>query len=414
MVWWKMVCDKVVCERWCVTKWCERWCVTKMVWWAGRTGAGGRERDTESKTRTLHKDVGKELTDKVVWKSCVTNVAVRWCGERWWVTKWCVKGVRKMVCNVWWKMVCERGSVTVSCEWDGVRRIVCDKVVCEKDGVWQSCVSEMACERWCCEKDGRKMVCDKVVWVRWCVKDGVWQSCVSELVWERWYMTKLPRLPRQTQVNVFNCHACHAIRRWVSPSTTPAPQSGGAPRATNGDQACHQAQQVPRLPRQTQVDVSKCPGDSEACDTMAGKGRRRDCLARSEIASQEAPLYRSCWQPGVGWFWPRCGWHGRCAPMPLEPPTESTLPRHHDQPCCGWPMQLRKLWCRELDTMGRPAGWSHHTHAPTQRHQRHQMLRWNLTRSTRQSSRTPNFAFQDFAMVNPWRTSRDGPATSER
>ena len=22
-----MACDKVVCERWCVTKWCERWCV---------------------------------------------------------------------------------------------------------------------------------------------------------------------------------------------------------------------------------------------------------------------------------------------------------------------------------------------------------------------------------------------------
>ena len=26
---------------------------------SGRTGAGGRERDTESKTRTPHKDVGK-------------------------------------------------------------------------------------------------------------------------------------------------------------------------------------------------------------------------------------------------------------------------------------------------------------------------------------------------------------------
>ena len=31
-----MVCDKVVCERWCVTKWvcdkvvCERWFVTKL------------------------------------------------------------------------------------------------------------------------------------------------------------------------------------------------------------------------------------------------------------------------------------------------------------------------------------------------------------------------------------------------
>ena len=29
----KMVCkdcvSKMVCQRWCVTKWCERWCVTK-------------------------------------------------------------------------------------------------------------------------------------------------------------------------------------------------------------------------------------------------------------------------------------------------------------------------------------------------------------------------------------------------
>ena len=22
-----MVCDKVMWEKWCVTKWCERWCV---------------------------------------------------------------------------------------------------------------------------------------------------------------------------------------------------------------------------------------------------------------------------------------------------------------------------------------------------------------------------------------------------
>ena len=50
----KMVCDKVVCERWCVKKWCERWCVTK------------------------------------------------WC------ERWCVKdGVSKMMCD---KVVCERSS----------------------------------------------------------------------------------------------------------------------------------------------------------------------------------------------------------------------------------------------------------------------------------------------------------------
>ena len=36
----KMVCDKVVCQRWCVTKWCdkvvcERWCVAK---WCVKVG----------------------------------------------------------------------------------------------------------------------------------------------------------------------------------------------------------------------------------------------------------------------------------------------------------------------------------------------------------------------------------------
>ena len=68
----------------------------------------------------------------------------------------------------------------------------------------------------------------------------------------------LPHLPRQTQVDVAKCHACHVKRRWMSPSATPATQSAAAPRATNGDQARHQVQLLPRLPRQTQVDVAKC------------------------------------------------------------------------------------------------------------------------------------------------------------
>ena len=97
----------------------------------------------------------------------------------------------------------------------------------------------------------------------------------------------VPRLPRQTQVDVSKCHPCHA--KWRSPRATNGDQrrpsapphaidvtlchachakSGAAPRATNGDQrrstaihgdqARHQVQQVPRLPRQMQVDVSKC------------------------------------------------------------------------------------------------------------------------------------------------------------
>ena len=72
MVGVKAVCErwcvtKMVCERWCVTKMvCERWCVTKMVYerwwmtWTRRRRRRTRRRDTESKTRTPHKDVGKK------------------------------------------------------------------------------------------------------------------------------------------------------------------------------------------------------------------------------------------------------------------------------------------------------------------------------------------------------------------
>ena len=40
----------------------------------------------------------------------------------------------------------------------------------------------------------------------------------------------------------FTCHACHAKRRWMSPSATPATQSGPAPRATQRAQVRHQSQ----------------------------------------------------------------------------------------------------------------------------------------------------------------------------
>ena len=110
-----------------------------------------------------------------------------------------------------------------------------------------------------------KVACDKVVFER----DGL--TC---------------------SVDVTKCHACHAKRRSMSPSATPATQSGGgcrqvpatqsavASRATNGAQARHQSQsqpsatsathatqneggcrQVPHLPRKKKVHVSK----SHAC-----------------------------------------------------------------------------------------------------------------------------------------------------
>ena len=111
---WKMVCDKVVCERW------------------------------------------------RVWKMAC---------QRWWVTKWCVK-------NGVWKMVCERWCVTKLCVKDGVWQRWCVKNGvwqrwCVKDDVWKmvcdKVVWKMLCERWCVTK-----WCDKVVCERWCVNDGGW------------------------------------------------------------------------------------------------------------------------------------------------------------------------------------------------------------------------------------------------
>ena len=83
---------------------------------------------------------------------------------------------------------------------------------------------------------------------------------------------EVPRLPRKTTVDVSLCHACHVKGTWMSPSATPATQSGEAPRAsqapnpgprappstisatpaTQNDGRC---EFVPRLPRETKVDV---------------------------------------------------------------------------------------------------------------------------------------------------------------
>ena len=82
----------------------------------------------------------------------------------------------------------------------------------------------------------------------------------------------MPRLPRKTTVDVSLCHACHVKRRWMSGCATPATQSAAAsqapnpgPRAppstisvtpaTQNDGGC---EFVPRLPRETKVDVRLC------------------------------------------------------------------------------------------------------------------------------------------------------------
>ena len=131
--------------------------------------------------------------------------------------------------------------------------------------VWKSCgvcvtklcVREM-CEKVVCER----VVCDKVVRDKMDVRERCERLCGAKLcvwqsrIWERWTHLQggchqVPRLPRQTKVNVAKRHACHANRTSMSPSATPATQSAAASRATNGDQARHQTQ--PRVWKLWQV-----------------------------------------------------------------------------------------------------------------------------------------------------------------
>ena len=73
---------------------------------------------------------------------------------------------------------------------------------------------------------------------------------------------QVPRLPRQVKVDVTKRHACHAKvpRRPARPRGPKArhqtqPSSISATPAAQNEGGCHQ---VPRLPRQVKVDVTEC------------------------------------------------------------------------------------------------------------------------------------------------------------
>ena len=144
-----------------------------------------------------------------------------------------------MVCN---QDVCERWCVTK---------------LCVKHGVQQSCVCETRCATKLC-----------VCVTKLCVRISARPATQNE-----GGCRQLPRLPRETKVDVAKCHACHAKCKWMSPSAALSTQKcrgvtrdQGAPSATQpcvrsttpatqNEGGCHQA---PRLPREKKVDVTKC------------------------------------------------------------------------------------------------------------------------------------------------------------
>ena len=84
----------------------------------------------------------------------------------------------------------------------------------------------------------------------------------------------VPRLPRKTTVDVSLCHTCHVKRRWMSGCATPATQSAAASQAPKPVQARHPVPSVPRLPRETKVDVRLCHACHTKCRGVTGAQAR--------------------------------------------------------------------------------------------------------------------------------------------
>ena len=107
--------------------------------------------------------------------------------------------------------------------------------------------------------------------------------------WQAWHL------------DVTKCHACHTKRRWMSPSATPATQSTAASPAPKHAQARHQAtsatpatrnegacRQVPRLPRETKVDVTKCHACHAKYRGVTGD-QRPSAPKRAQARNQSQP-----------------------------------------------------------------------------------------------------------------------------
>ena len=117
---------------------------------------------------------------------------------------------------------------------------------------------------------------------RWCVKDGV-----SKMVCKRWCVTKGRCMSPSGTPDTQNEGGCHMM----SPSTTPATQKSRGVTgvtaaicptpATQNDGGC---EFVPRLPRETKVNVTKC----HACHAK-WRGAPGD-----KIRTKRATQYHEC------------------------------------------------------------------------------------------------------------------------
>ena len=133
-------------------------------------------------------------------------------------------------------------------------------------------------------------------------------------------MPYVPRLPRKVEVDVSKYRTCHVKRRWMSQratpatqsaSATPATQKAAAPTATPENQARRRSQpdpiratpatqsgsrcvQVPRLPGETKVDVSKCHACHAKCCYMSPSATPATHLCLSKLCVSKLCVDKLC------------------------------------------------------------------------------------------------------------------------
>ena len=244
-----MVCDKVVCERWCVTKWCVK--------------------DGGSKAKMVCDEV-PHCQPSATSATPATQMEGQCHQVPHLPRKWKVNVTKCHVCHANGRSMSP--SATPATQMEGQ----CHQVP-RLPRKWKINVTK----RHACYANGRSM-----------------SPSATSATQMKGRCHSAPRLPRETKVDVTKCHTCHAQyrrvigdqarhqrhakRRQISPSATPATRSQGA---------CHQAPlprevrrrhrrpsaptrapnrapkratraspvpQLPRLPRKWKADVTEC------------------------------------------------------------------------------------------------------------------------------------------------------------
>ena len=108
---------------------------------------------------------------------------------------------------------------------------------------------------------------------------------------------QIPRLPRETKVDVSKCHACHAKCSYCHAKCENQARRRSQPdaiRATPATQTGSRCVQAPSLPRETKVDVSKCHACHAKCCYMSPSATPATHLCLSKLCVSKLCVDKLC------------------------------------------------------------------------------------------------------------------------